>query len=86
MKLNEDNYFSLEANKEYWSVSQFKSFNECSARAVAELDGEYVRPKSEALLLGGYVDAYFTGSIDLYEQENPEILNSRTGALKAPGA
>lgn len=84
MELNEDNYFSLEANKEYWSVSQFKSFNECSARAVAELDGEYVRPKSEALLLGGYVDAYFTGSIDLYEQENPEILNSRTGALKAP--
>ena len=85
MKLTQDNYFSSEAMKEYWSVSQFKQFCKCSASAIAEMNGEYEREKSTALLVGSYVDAYFTGgkgALGQFALEHPEIFNSRTGALK----
>lgn len=83
MNLTNENYFSLEANQEYMSVSQFKRFRECEAAALAEVRGEYERPKSKAFLEGGYVDAHFAGSMDAFLAEHPEVLNSRTGALKA---
>lgn len=86
MKLTQDNYFSSEAMKEYWSVSQFKQFQKCPAAAIAEMNGEYEREKSTALLVGSYVDAYFTGdkgALGQFALEHPEIFNSRTGALKA---
>ena len=83
MKLTESNYHSAEANRAYWSASMFKEFRECEARGLAQIRGEYERPKSEAFLEGGYVDAHFAGSMDAYLTEHPEILNSRTGALKA---
>ena len=44
------------------SVSQFKSFKRCEAAALAELNGEYERPKSKALLLGSFVDEMLTGT------------------------
>ena len=80
------NYFSPEAMKEYWSVSQFKQFCRCPACAIAEMNGEYEREKSTALLVGSYVDAYFTGdkgALGRFVLEHPEITNSRNGALKA---
>lgn len=86
MKLTDDNYFSTEAMKEYWSVSQFKQFCRCPASAIAEMNGEYEREKSTALLVGSYVDAYFTGdkgALGRFALEHPEITNSRTGQLKA---
>lgn len=86
MKLTQDNYFSSEAMKEYWSVSQFKQFQKCPASAIAEMNGDYEREKSTALLVGSYVDAYFTGdkgALGRFVLEHPEITNSRTGALKA---
>ena len=85
MKLTQENYFSPEAMKEYWSVSSFKQFCKCPASAIAEMNGEYEREKSTALLVGSYVDAYFTGDKGALGQvalEHPEIFNSRTGALK----
>lgn len=86
MKLSDDNYFSTEAMKEYWSVSQFKQFCHCPASAIAEMNGEYEREPSTALLVGSYVDAYFTGdkgALGRFVLEHPEITNSRTGTLKA---
>lgn len=86
MKLTQDNYFSSEAMKEYWSVSQFKQFCRCPASAIAEMNGEYERETSTALLVGSYVDAFFTGdkgALERFVLEHPEITNSRTGALKA---
>ena len=86
MKLTDDNYFSTEAMKEYWSVSQFKQFCHCPASAIAEMNGEYEREPSTALLVGSYVDAYFTGdkgALGRFVLEHPEITNSRTGQLKA---
>ena len=86
MKLTDDNYFSNEAMKEYWSVSQFKQFCHCPASAIAEMNGEYEREPSTALLVGSYVDAYFTGdkgALGRFVLEHPEITNSRTGQLKS---
>ena len=62
MKLTNRNYYSPKANKEFMSVSQFKSFKRCEAAALAELKGEYERPKSKALLLGSFVDEILTGT------------------------
>ena len=83
MKLTKANYHSLQANAEYWSVSQFKSFMECEARAYAELNGKYERPETESLLMGSYVDAHFAGTLGKFTEEHPEIFNKRTGELKA---
>ena len=83
MILNSQNYHTPEANRAYWSVSQFKAFRDCPAAAMADLTGTYERPKSEAFLQGGYVDAHFSGEMDEYLEAHPEILNKRTGELKA---
>ena len=83
MQLTKENYFSPEANREYMSVSQFKRFRECEAAGLAEALGEYERPKSKAFLEGGYIDAHFSGVLPEWLAEHPEVVNSRTGALKA---
>ena len=83
MKLTKKNYFSAEANKAFMSVSQFKSFERCPASALAEINGEYEREKTTALIIGSYCDAYFDNTLEQFKQENPEIFNSKTGELKA---
>lgn len=62
MKLTNNNYYGAKANQEFMSVSQFKQFKKCEAMALAELKGEYERPKSKALLLGSFVDEMLTGT------------------------
>lgn len=83
MSLNAENYFSYEMNKKYMSVSQYKSFKKCEYAALSELEGLSVKPKSTALLVGSYVDAYYEGTLEKFKEENPEIFNSRNGQLKA---
>lgn len=82
MLLTPNNYYSPEANASYYSVSQIKQFLDCPDCAMAELRGDWVRSKTTALLVGGFVDAYFTGDIDEFCNENPEIF-TRKGTLKA---
>lgn len=83
MELNRNNYFSLQAQIEYMGVSQFKAFGQCEAAALAEIKGQWQQPKTTALLVGSYVDAYFEGSLDLFKAENAEIFTQK-GELKAP--
>ena len=85
-KLTKNNYYSESANRQYFSASFVKSMLRCEAATMAELTGEWVPPPSEALLVGSYVDAYFEGpkSFERFIAETPEIINSRTGELKAP--
>lgn len=83
MELNNANYYSHNANIEYMSYSQFKQFNECPAKAMAILKGECETEKTDALLIGSYVDAWLDGELDKFKENNPEIFNSRTGELKA---
>ena len=83
MKLNNTNYYSKEANLEYFSVSQYKALSGCEAAALAEIDGDYKRPETKALTMGSYVDAHFSGEMGVFIRDNPQIFNSRTGELKA---
>lgn len=83
MILNELNYYSNEANKEYMSYSQFKDFLKCPAMAMAKLKGEWQDECSDSLLVGSYVDAWLDGKLDMFREEHPEIYNTRTGELKA---
>lgn len=83
-RLTARNYHSTEMNKRYWSASQLKAFLDCPARAMAELNGEWEPPKSDALLIGSYVDAAFESkkSFELFGNEHPEIFK-RDGTLKS---
>ena len=83
MILNELNYYSMEANKEYMSYSQFKDFLKCPAYAMAKIKGEWQDECSDSLLVGSYVDAWLDGKLDMFREEHPEIYNTRTGELKA---
>ena len=58
MILTNDNYYSSEANRRYMSVSQYKQFCKCEAAAMAQIMGEWEFPKTTALLVGSYVDAW----------------------------
>jgi len=82
MTLNESNYFSKEAASIYTGVSEFKSFQKCESKTLAELRGEFFRESSVALLVGSYVDAYFSGTIDLFRAQHPEIF-TKQGTLKS---
>lgn len=82
-KLMTSNYFSTEANKDYWSVSQFKAFDKCEAAGLASARGQYEREETDALLIGSYVDAYFTGDFDRFQAEHEEQMWTKKGTLYA---
>lgn len=93
--LSESNYYSKQADIDYMSVSQVKSFigvpakPKCEARAVAELNGEYQRPQTDALTIGSFIDISLTGTDDELEQfklDHPEMFSTKgatKGQLKA---
>ena len=76
MKLTTKTYHSIEANREYMSVWQFKNFMACPARAKAIVDGTYADPERPAFLFGSYVDANLTQPRELpkWMAENAEAL------------
>ena len=83
LKLTNKNYHGTVANIEYWSVSQFKAFDKCEAAGLAAVRGEYERESTVSLMVGSYIDAFFSGDMSDFIAEHPEIFNSRTGELKA---
>jgi len=76
--MDDKNYYE---HHEYMSASQFKSFLNCEAAALAEITGEYVREQSRALIQGQYVDAYFTDDLEKFRGEHPELFK-KDGVLK----
>ena len=82
LKLTPENYYSQEANLQYMSASSFKAFKKCEAAAMAELRGEWGRKSTTALLVGSYVDAHFSGEMEQFKAEHPEIFK-KDGTLKA---
>lgn len=82
LKLTAENYYSAEANQEYMSASQFKAFRRCEAAALAELRGEWGRKETTSLLVGSYVDAFFSGELEQFQAEHPELFK-KDGSLKA---
>ena len=83
MTLTSSNYFSPVAQRAYWSVSQFKAFDNCEACGLAEIVGEYTREETDALLIGSYVDAYFAGEIDEFIKRDGDKMHQKNGKLYA---
>lgn len=82
VELNENNYHSNETNKQFMSVSQFKSFQECEAATLAELKGEYKRPYSTPFTVGSYIHVAFESEEkfnEFIEQEHDVIFKKRGG-------
>ncbi|MER2169892.1 MAG: PD-(D/E)XK nuclease-like domain-containing protein [Psychrobacillus psychrodurans] len=85
LQLNSQNYHSNEANKEYFSVSQFKNMLDCEARALAEVKGEYIRPPSTALVVGSYTHAAFESEEEFlkFQEENHDLIFKSRGGKYA---
>lgn len=77
-----ENYFEPEIQMAYMGHSQFLAFERCEAAALAELQGDYTPASSTALLVGGYIDAWFSGELSLFQAQHPELFK-RDGTLKA---
>lgn len=86
MDLNKKNYYSNEADWQYMSVSQFKSFQECEAATLANLKEEW-SPESDptALLVGNYVHSYFESSEahKMFLEENASAIYKKNGSERA---
>lgn len=85
MILTQENYFSVEADKEYMSVSQYKNFKKCEAKAMFDLEQPSQETK-DAFLEGELFEALVAGDADLFYMQHPEIIASRgttKGELKA---
>lgn len=76
-KLTDSNYYSLEANRDYFSVSQYREFVKCEAAAMASICGKYKRPTTRALLVGSFVDTYFEGTLEKFLLENPAVYTRK---------
>lgn len=61
MELTRDNYYTPEADREYMSCSQYQSFCECEAKAMAKIEGRWTDPDKEAFLVGNYFHTFFEG-------------------------
>ena len=78
-QLTDYNYYTQEANRRYFSVSLFKSFNGtwahhgCEFAAMKTLSGEWTEPTNPAMMVGSYVDAYVEGTLDQFKRNHPEI-------------
>lgn len=86
MILTRDNYFSKEADMEYMSVSQWKLFYECEAKALATIQGQETATFKEAFLEGQLFEELVAGDAKLFMAKHPELISSRgatAGQLKA---
>ena len=82
LELTQDNYYSTQANIDYLSVSQIHDFQKCEFYGMMKALGLYIEEKTKPMLVGGYVDAYFSDRLDQYKQENPSIYKKDGTLLK----
>ncbi|MGT2729451.1 PD-(D/E)XK nuclease-like domain-containing protein [Streptococcus phocae subsp. salmonis] len=78
-------YYSRESSIRYWSVSQYKRFRECEARALAELRGDWTDTRDNtALLNGNLVHSYFESKEAYSEfiEANKSSMISTRGTTK----
>lgn len=75
---------NLKKYKNHLSSSAYKSLQECSARQVAIDLGLFEKPTSKEQLIGKYVDAYFSGTIDELKKE--DLLKEKPQIFKKDGS
>lgn len=89
MKLTNKNYFSKEANNEYMSVTQLKSLvgtmgrPACEEHALKVISGEWKDEKTNDMMIGSYVDAYFSGELDEFIEANSDNIFTKSGSKYA---
>lgn len=77
LELDQNNYYSPEANQQYFSVSQYKDFMQCEAMALAKIRGEYRPEMTRAMLTGSFVDSYFEGTLDQFMKDHPAVFTRK---------
>jgi hypothetical protein len=82
MIVTAENYYSRDARMHFMTASQFNAFRKCEAAAFAEIVTGRERIETTDMLVGSYVDAYFSGTMELFCNEHPELFK-RDGFLKA---
>lgn len=80
--LCDSNYHGTEMRKIYMGASQFKDFLKCEKEALAKVNGELEEESTTALLVGSYIDAYFSGELDQFVSTHPELFK-KDGTLKS---
>lgn len=83
--LNQENYFSKEADLKYFSVSQYKNFKKCSAKAMNDLEFD-INEYKEAFVEGELFEALTIGDKNLFFAKHPEMISSQgptKGQLKS---
>ena len=81
IEISKENYYTPEADSSTFSVSQYKLFKQCEAKALAKVKGQYRQADNEAFLLGKYIHAYSEGTLEQFKADNPGLFSSR-GATK----
>jgi len=85
LKLNSTNYYDLESDRQYMSVSLLKKFIECEAKTMAILNGRFSEPKNTAMLVGSYTHAAFESdeSFNHFIEENNGSIFKKNGSKYA---
>lgn len=81
IEISKENYYTPEADLNTFSVSQYKLFKQCEAKALAKVKGEYRQADNDAFLLGKYVHSWSEGTLEEFKNENPALFSTR-GATK----
>lgn len=81
MLLDKNSYFSIEADKEYMSVSQYKNFKTCEAKALHDLEIPDETYK-ESFLQGSLFEALVAGDPILFKAQHYEDIIAKTGPTK----
>ena len=85
LQLTPETYFSIEADREYMSVSQYKNFKTCEAKALHDLEIPDETYK-ESFLQGSLFEALVAGDPKLFMAQHPEMISTRgstAGKLKS---
>lgn len=84
-KVTKANYYSQKINMEYMSSTQLKSLvgsagrPACEEHALKVLKGEWKDEPSNDMLVGSYVDAYFSGEMQSFLQQNEGKILTKQG-------
>ena len=82
LELTKANYHSNEANFEYMSRGQYKSFLDCEAKEIAKLSGAWVDEPSIALEVGSYTHSWNDGTRREFVASHPGMFTQKL-TLKA---
>lgn len=90
MEINQNNYYSLEMNSIYMSSTQLKMLvgslgrPACEEHALKVIKGEIIEEPSQSMLIGSYVDAYFSDTFQEFVFAHQENIFTKQGTKYAP--